>query len=42
MRKLKVLIGGADSTFCQARKALLEYWGFEESRHLMEKRRVPN
>ncbi len=29
MRKLKVLIGGADSAFCLARKALLEYWGFE-------------
>jgi DNA-binding response OmpR family regulator len=29
MRKLKVLIGGADSVFCQAKKALLEYWGFD-------------
>lgn len=29
MRKLKVLIGGADSIFCQAQKALLEYWGFD-------------
>jgi DNA-binding response OmpR family regulator len=29
MRKLKVLIGDSDSGFCHARKALLEYWGFD-------------
>lgn len=29
MRKLKVLIGGEDSIFCHAKKALVEYWGFD-------------
>jgi len=29
MRKLKVLIGGAESVFCDLRKAAREFWGFE-------------
>ncbi len=29
MRKLRVLIGGAESVFCDLRRAAREFWGFE-------------